>query len=185
MRVTKKYILSVIKEELSKVLKEGLSYGDYKRAIDDLAEKRREKGSATYEKLRKLIFTDEENLNTAANIFAGMKGAQMVEPKEEEKLEALIDLALVYYEIKSTKSELDSLRNSLGGIKMARQNDEFQSLKAKKKEVSKDMKQKVKRLRSMWQGENDQEQLNKLIDPLGSIAASERGEQAMRDAQEN
>ena len=109
----------------------------------------------------------------------------MVEPKEEEKLEALIDLALVYYEMKSTKSELDSLRNSLGGIKMARQNDEFQSLKAKKKEVSKDMKQKVKRLRSMWQGENDQEQLNKLIDPLGSIESSERGEQAMRDAQEN
>ena len=55
MRVTKKYMLKVVKEELSKVLKEGLSYGDYMRAVADLAEKRREKGSATYENYENLF----------------------------------------------------------------------------------------------------------------------------------
>ena len=61
MRVTKKYMLKVVKEELSKVLKEGLSYGDYMRAVADLAEKRREK--------------DLLHMRNYENLFSQMKRA--------------------------------------------------------------------------------------------------------------
>lgn len=93
MKITKKQIKKMIKEELDDLLSRSYKFGPY------------------FQKLKKMMVEDLEAYNQGVALFDAIKGLGMLNPEEEEVLQKISDYASAFHKHKSAKKYLESIKD--------------------------------------------------------------------------